>query len=61
MACDPQLVSINEWKEWKEILDQSDKQLVPISVNLVDLLWNEERPALPDNAIWTYPLEFAGL
>ena len=61
VGCDPQLISIKEWKEWKETLEQADKQLVPIETNLIDVLWGQKRPLLPDEQIWKYQLQFAGL
>ena len=61
VGCDPQLISISEWKEWTEILEQSDKQLVPIENNLIDILWDKQRPHLPDRPIWKHQLQFSGL
>ncbi|CAF1015443.1 unnamed protein product [Rotaria sordida] len=60
VGCDPQLVSINEWKEWKETLEQSDKQLVPIDINLIDILWDKQRPELPDEPIWKHDIQYSG-
>ncbi len=61
VGCDPQLISINEWKEWKETLEQADKQLVPIEINLIDILWGDKRPNLPNEQIWKHELQFSGL
>jgi Xaa-Pro aminopeptidase 2 len=60
IGCDPQLISINEWQEWNKTLKQTDKQLVPIHMNLIDILWGQQRPPLPNNPIWKYELQFAG-
>ncbi|CAF0952711.1 unnamed protein product [Adineta steineri] len=60
IGCDPQLISINEWQEWEKTFEQSDKQLVPIHTNLIDILWDKQRPELPNNPIWKHELEFAG-
>ncbi|CAF3811358.1 unnamed protein product [Rotaria sp. Silwood1] len=60
VGCDPELVSINEWKEWKETLEQSDKQLVPVHVNLIDILWDNQRPNLPDKPIWKHDIQYSG-
>ncbi|CAF1367203.1 unnamed protein product [Adineta ricciae] len=61
IGCDPQLISINEWEEWKKTLEQTDKHLIPIHENLIDILWNKQRPDLPNNSIWKYEIQFAGL
>ncbi|CAF4670536.1 unnamed protein product [Rotaria sp. Silwood2] len=51
VACDPQLVSISEWKEWERIFLQYNIYLISLEVNLIDLLWNDQRPSLPDTSI----------
>ena len=51
VACDPQLVSIFDWKEWEKILLQSNIDLIPLEVNLIDILWNDQRPSLSDASI----------
>ena len=61
VGCDPELISINEWKEWKETFEQSDKELVPIQTNLIDILWDQSRPNLPNEPIWKHLLQCAGL
>ena len=40
VACDPQLVSIFDWKEWEKILLQSNIDLIPLEVNLIDIFVN---------------------
>ncbi|CAF1499323.1 unnamed protein product [Rotaria magnacalcarata] len=60
VGCDPQLLSINEWKEWKDTLEQADKQLVPIEINLIDILWDKQRPELPQESIWKHDIQFSG-
>jgi hypothetical protein len=60
IGCDPELISISEWKQWQETFEQSEQQLIAVRTNLIDLLWQDERPQLPNNPIWKYPLEFAG-
>lgn len=61
IGIDPQLISIDEWNSWKDLFDQFQVDLVPVETNLVDLIWSTERPDLPDNKIWIYPQECAGL
>ncbi|CAF4308816.1 unnamed protein product, partial [Rotaria magnacalcarata] len=51
VACHPQLVSIFERKEWEKILLQSNIDLVSLEVNLIDLLWNDQRSSLSDTSI----------
>lgn len=60
VGCDPELISISEWKEWTEILEQSDKQLVPVDKNLIDFIWEQQRPNLPDQPIWKHHLQYSG-
>lgn len=51
---------MNEWQEWKKTFEQADKHLVAVHTNLIDVIWDEHRPTLPDNPIWKHELQFAG-
>lgn len=60
IGIDPELISITEWKEWSDSFEQSDQKLVPIQHNLIDILWDEQRPLLPNQPIWKHQLQFSG-
>lgn len=41
-------------------LQDADRELVSITVNLVDLVWGSERPPLPNAPIYALQEAFAG-
>jgi Xaa-Pro aminopeptidase len=34
--------------------------LIPIQTNLIDILWGEKRPNLPNEQIWKHDLQYSG-
>ncbi|XP_061033703.1 xaa-Pro aminopeptidase 2 isoform X1 [Eubalaena glacialis] len=57
---DPFLFSINSWESYNVALRDSDRELVSITVNLVDLLWGSERPPVPSEPIYALQEAFTG-
>ena len=56
---DPFVVSMQEIKVYKSALKSPDSELVPVNVNLVDAVWDEQ-PSPPANAIYQLPDEVTG-
>ncbi|XP_057574285.1 xaa-Pro aminopeptidase 2 [Hippopotamus amphibius kiboko] len=57
---DPFLFSINSWESYSVALQDSDRELVSITVNLVDLVWGSERPPVPSEPIYALQEAFTG-
>uniref|UniRef100_A0A8D0UZL5 Xaa-Pro aminopeptidase 2 n=1 Tax=Sus scrofa TaxID=9823 RepID=A0A8D0UZL5_PIG len=57
---DPFLFSIDSWESYDVALQDADRELVSITVNLVDLVWGSERPPLPNAPIYALQEAFAG-
>ncbi|KAM9326274.1 uncharacterized protein PAF06_002460 [Gastrophryne carolinensis] len=57
---DPFLWSINEWESYNGLFQGSGRILLSIPTNLVDVVWGNQRPPLPDNEIYSLPKEFVG-
>ena len=56
---DPFVVSMQEIKVYKSALKSPESELVPVNVNLVDAVWDEQPPP-PANAIYQLPDEVTG-
>uniref|UniRef100_A0A8C9QFI7 Xaa-Pro aminopeptidase 2 n=1 Tax=Spermophilus dauricus TaxID=99837 RepID=A0A8C9QFI7_SPEDA len=57
---DPFLFSIDSWKSYDLALQGSNRQLVSITSNLVDLVWGSERPPVPSQPIYALQEAFTG-
>ncbi|XP_008570614.1 PREDICTED: xaa-Pro aminopeptidase 2 [Galeopterus variegatus] len=57
---DPFLLSIDTWKSYDEGLQDSERQLVSIPTNLVDLAWGSDRPLVPSEPIYALQEAFTG-
>ncbi|XP_075428941.1 xaa-Pro aminopeptidase 2 [Ascaphus truei] len=57
---DPFLFSIDDWEMYSKLLQDSGRILHSIPNNLVDLVWGNQRPALPDTDIYSLSNEFIG-
>lgn len=57
---DPFLHSIASWERYNTALQDSDRELVSIPTNLVDLVWGPERPPIPSGPIYALQEEFTG-
>ncbi|CAI8054675.1 Xaa-Pro aminopeptidase 1 [Geodia barretti] len=56
---DPSLTSHKVYKKYSEATECTGQVLVPVSVNLVDLVW-DSRPARPVNPLMVLPLQYSG-
>ncbi|XP_006881847.1 PREDICTED: xaa-Pro aminopeptidase 2 [Elephantulus edwardii] len=57
---DPFLFSIDSWQTYELAFRETDKELVSITDNLVDLVWGAERPPVPSQPIYVLRDEFTG-
>ncbi|XP_063720525.1 xaa-Pro aminopeptidase ApepP-like isoform X2 [Symsagittifera roscoffensis] len=63
VGIDPTLISENTWQKWGKELATRESKLVPVSQNLVDMVWAEaaeERLAYEEKELFVYPLQYAG-
>ncbi|OCT65972.1 hypothetical protein XELAEV_18042226mg [Xenopus laevis] len=57
---DPFLFSIGEWQSYSSLIQNSGMTFQSIPTNLVDLVWGNQRPSLPNKAIYALKDEFVG-
>ncbi|XP_019509456.1 PREDICTED: xaa-Pro aminopeptidase 2 [Hipposideros armiger] len=57
---DPFLFSIGSWESYNKALRGSDRELVSITDNLVDLVWGSKRPPVPSQPIYILQEKFTG-
>ncbi|XP_005076904.1 xaa-Pro aminopeptidase 2 [Mesocricetus auratus] len=57
---DPFLFSVDSWEKYNLEFQDSNRRLVSIPTNLVDLAWGSERPPVPSQPIYFLPKEFTG-
>ncbi|XP_073655576.1 xaa-Pro aminopeptidase 2 isoform X3 [Tursiops truncatus] len=60
MDCNWELHKEDSWESYNVALRDSDRELVSITVNLVDLLWGSERPPVPSEPIYALQEAFTG-
>ncbi|XP_046392422.1 xaa-Pro aminopeptidase 1-like [Ischnura elegans] len=60
VGADARLVPHFTWTEWREELDGFDIRLIPVSENLVDLIWTTGRPPYSAVHAYPYPTMYAG-
>ncbi|XP_042335028.1 xaa-Pro aminopeptidase 2 isoform X2 [Sceloporus undulatus] len=60
IGLDPYLFSIDNWDSYLQVLEDSDRILVDINDNLVDLVWGSQRPLPPTNTIYQLSDNFTG-
>uniref|UniRef100_A0A8D1JTQ0 Xaa-Pro aminopeptidase 2 n=1 Tax=Sus scrofa TaxID=9823 RepID=A0A8D1JTQ0_PIG len=60
MDCNWELHKEDSWESYDVALQDADRELVSITVNLVDLVWGSERPPLPNAPIYALQEAFAG-
>ncbi|TPX44096.1 hypothetical protein SeMB42_g01343 [Synchytrium endobioticum] len=59
VGIDPSLVSVGAYKILTEALEKGGHQLVGISVNLIDIIW-DNRPARPMKPVNVHPVKYSG-
>ncbi|XP_039720880.1 xaa-Pro aminopeptidase 2 isoform X2 [Pteropus medius] len=57
---DPLLFSVASWESYDAAFQGSDRELVSITANLVDLVWESERPPAPSQPIYVLQETFTG-
>lgn len=57
---DPFLFSVDSWENYDQELQDSNRHLVSVTTNLVDVAWGSERPPVPSQPIYALPKEFTG-
>lgn len=57
---DPFLFSVDSWENYDQELQDSNRHLLSITTNLVDVAWGSERPPVPSQPIYALPKEFTG-
>ncbi|XP_072837135.2 xaa-Pro aminopeptidase 2 [Pogona vitticeps] len=60
IGLDPFLFSIDDWGSYQQVLVSSNRTLVPIDDNLVDLVWGSQRPLPSTSMIYPLPDNFTG-
>ena len=58
VGVNPEMFSVNDYQEWKQKLESFNFQLS--SFNLIEPLWTEGRPAIPQDKLYAYSADFAG-
>ncbi|PIK53710.1 putative xaa-Pro aminopeptidase 1 isoform X1 [Apostichopus japonicus] len=61
VGVDPYLFSYDMWKTCSKGLKAAGNYLVPVSDNLVDIVWGSERPEPPCSALMVQDIKFSGL
>jgi Xaa-Pro aminopeptidase len=59
VGADPDLVKYSIWKPLQTDLEAGGLFLVPVTTNLIDLIW-EDRPSIPCNVIQPLPVKYTG-
>ncbi|XP_018419400.1 PREDICTED: xaa-Pro aminopeptidase 2-like [Nanorana parkeri] len=57
---DPFRLSISEWESYNTAFEGSGRTLHSITTNLVDIVWGNQRPLLPEGEIYSVPNDFVG-
>ena len=58
VAVNPEMYSVNGYRELKSILEEGGLELV--SIDLISPLWTEGRPAIPTSLLYEYEEKYAG-
>ncbi|KAK7498449.1 hypothetical protein BaRGS_00010403 [Batillaria attramentaria] len=59
VGCDPTLLSVDTWKPLSRDLKSNGHSLVPVSQNLIDLVWTD-RPSPPSSSLLILSLQYTG-
>ncbi|PVU96738.1 hypothetical protein BB561_001004 [Smittium simulii] len=60
IGIDPTLISASEAERIKQLLIKNGSELVPVSENLIDKIW-QDKPVLPTNPVVEHQAEFSGV
>ena len=63
MGIDPFLMLAEQYQKIEESMSSSNKKLVQVSSNLVDLVWQAEgtKPPRPLTPVFVHPVKYAGV
>lgn len=59
VGVDPRIITYQDWTPLKTQLELAGHKLVPISQNLIDLIW-KDRPKTPCNPVKPLPIQYSG-
>lgn len=60
IGADPKLMSASAWNSLKYELDNSTLHLVPVHVNLIDLIWKNHADTIADKDAFVWEFEYSG-
>ncbi|KAM5146855.1 xaa-Pro aminopeptidase 2-like isoform 2-T2 [Mantella aurantiaca] len=60
MDCNWELQKTGEWVSYNDAFEGSGRTLRSITTNLVDTVWGNQRPTLPESEIYSVPDDFVG-
>jgi hypothetical protein len=60
VGVDPFLVTLTEWRRLSQALQLGQLDLKPLTDNLVDKVWDSDRPATPENPLLPLDSKFSG-
>ncbi|KAH7882315.1 peptidase M24, structural domain-containing protein [Phlebopus sp. FC_14] len=60
IGVDPALVAAVDAQTLKKSLDPRESELVPLSRNLVDIVWSSSRPQRPKNKVFALDVKYSG-
>lgn len=60
VGTDLKLISNGDWEYLYRSLANESIILVPINNNIIDMIWEENRPNYPIREAYVWPLEYAG-
>lgn len=61
IGADPKLISNSEWDHLRRELENSSLHLVEVQRNLVDLIWDKNRPPPSNKLVYAWDIKFAGI
>eukprot|EP00743_Colponemidia_sp_Colp-15_P002289 GILK01002480.1.p1 GENE.GILK01002480.1~~GILK01002480.1.p1 ORF type:complete len:612 (-),score=125.84 GILK01002480.1:1751-3586(-) len=59
VGCDPFLVSLATSRKIKDALSKKGHELVPLTPNLIDSVWEDQPPA-PKSTVFLHPVQYSG-
>lgn len=60
IGADPRLMSNTAWEHFRLALENSSLQLVEVRKNLIDLIWEKNRPPPSNKLVYVWSDQFAG-
>lgn len=60
IGVDPKLISESKWQQLKHDFSAANFTLIPISTNLIDIMWVEDRPRKRNTNVFTLKNNYAG-